>query len=64
MDCRNRCISQGDDIGYFAYVNGSTCACYTKNGGCGDDGRYLDHYSFEIVRTYNNQVGKMFSYHY
>ena len=61
MDCRNRCISQGDDIGYFAYVKGSTCACYTKNGGCGYDARYPDHYSFEIVTTNNNEVGKMFS---
>ena len=47
MDCRNKCERLGIHIGYFAYVPGSTCACYTK---CEYDGRYLDHFSFEIRR--------------
>ena len=41
MDCRNRCERLGTNIGYFAYVPGSTCACYTKDGNCGYDGNYL-----------------------
>ena len=49
MDCRNRCVRLGPNIGYFAYVPGSTCACYTKDGNCGDDGNFLDHLSFEII---------------
>ena len=50
MDCRNRCESLGTNIGYFAYVPGSTCACYTKDGNCGYDGNFLDHLAFEIIK--------------
>ena len=47
MDCRNRCERLGKHVGYFAYVPGSTCACYTK---CENDGRNQNHIAFEIMR--------------
>ena len=50
MDCRNRCESLGKHVGYFAYVPGSRCACYTQ---CENDGRHQDHSSFAIVRPGN-----------
>ena len=59
VDCRNTCERLGKngfyqafgiEIGYFAYEPGSkTCACYAKDEGCGNDGRYLDHFAFEIL---------------
>lgn len=67
MDCRNRCASRGEHIGYFAYVPGTqVCACYTKEGKCGRERRmfqkktyaykdhsYDDHWAFEILRPTN-----------
>ena len=60
MDCRNRCASRGEHIGYFAYVPATqVCACYTKEGKCGDDWKYQNtlneyywdhHWAFEILR--------------
>ena len=59
VDCRNTCESLGEkgyfqawniSFGYFAYAPGSkTCACYGKDEKCGYDGRYLDHFAFEIL---------------
>ena len=47
MDCRNRCERLGIHIGYFVYVPGSSCACYTK---CERDERHQDHFAFQILR--------------
>ena len=46
-DCRNKCISRGDDVKFFAYVPGSTCACYKKE--CIDDELYPNHFAYEIL---------------
>ena len=58
-DCRDTCEGLGDngfykafgiEIGYFTYVPGSgSCACYAKDEGCGNDGKYLDQFAFEIL---------------
>ena len=64
MDCRNRCEGLGKHVGYFAYVPGSTCACYTK---CENDGRYQNYIAFEIVRPgileffFENRINKQIS---
>ena len=47
-DCRDECSSR-TDLGYFAYVTGSTCACYTREGGCNYDGQHMDHNAYQIL---------------
>ena len=46
-DCRKKCNSRGDDVKFFAYVPGSTCACYKTE--CLNDDLYLDHDAYEIL---------------
>jgi len=46
-DCRNECKSRDADAKFFAYVPGSTCACYKTE--CNYDGQHLDHKAYEIL---------------
>ena len=45
-DCRQECKGRAEGK-YFAYVSGSTCACYKTE--CKFDGKNMDHMAFEIL---------------
>ena len=47
-DCRNECASR-ENIGYFAYSTGNTCACYLEDDGCPDDNLRNDHNAYRIL---------------
>ena len=52
-DCLNECINRGNDIGYFAFRNGTRktdCACYFLTYGCPDDNQWPEHNSYLIVK--------------
>ena len=51
MDCLNECESRA--AGYFAYEPGAICACYTKEGGCKNDGTHQDFFAYEILPRQN-----------
>ena len=51
MDCRNECESRA--AGYFAHMPSSICACYTKEGGCTNDGTHQDFFAYEIIPREN-----------
>ena len=57
MDCRNECESRA--AGYFAYEPGSICACYTKEGGCKNDGTHQNFFAYEILPR-ENKAGSLY----
>ena len=51
-DCRQECKGRAE-VKYFAYVSGSTCACYKTE--CKVDGAYKKHMAFEILDPNQNE---------